>query len=61
MTYILFSEDVFEKLGFEPTAHLEDSLALLAEQNQFVNIVQINLYIDNESWMEDEILPLFYK
>jgi len=60
-TYILFSEDVFEKLGFEPTAHLEDSLALLAEQNEFVNIVHIKPYRDTETWMEDEILPLFYK
>lgn len=58
-TYLLFSEDVYEKLGFERTAHLEDSLALLAEQNDYLNIVHISTYENNESWMEEEILPLF--
>lgn len=59
-TYLLFSEDVYEKLGFEPTAQLEDSLALLAEQNDYLHFVHVSSYEDNESWMEEDILPLLY-
>ncbi|PYZ92534.1 hypothetical protein CR194_12755 [Salipaludibacillus keqinensis] len=61
-TYLLFSEDMYDHLGFGPTDQLTDQLQLLAEQNEFVYFIPVSSYEESEQpyWEKEDILPLFY-